>query len=141
MGVVLNMVSPKSLANLKAHQFKKGQKANPLGAGAHNKELKALRKLTVKEYREVIELALTSNLAALKALAADPETTALQAGIAVALGKAIQRGDWGVINSIAERLVGKLPDKLDVTGVAAAPATTVIFNIPDNGRNPKSGDS
>ena len=95
-------------------QFKKGQSGNPEGGRAHNPAIKALKNLTVETYREVIELVLTGNLAQLKAMAEHPETSALQVGIATAFMKAIQSGDYSVIERIAERIVGKIPDELNV---------------------------
>jgi hypothetical protein len=105
--------SPKQLANLKP--IKKGEVRNPLGGKTQNPALRALRKLTIKEYSEVIELALTSNVAALKDIIKHPETSAIQVGVAMALIKAINAGDWTIIEAIAARIVGKLPDRLEVT--------------------------
>jgi hypothetical protein len=95
-------------------KFKKGVSGNPEGSRAHNPAIRALKKLTIEIYREVIELAMTSNLAALKEVAEHPDTPAVQVGVAVALMKAIREGDYGVIERIAERIVGKIPDELNV---------------------------
>lgn len=95
-------------------RFKKGQSGNPLGGRAHSPATKALRKLTIDTYREVIELVLTSNLSALKALVENPKTSAVQVGVATAFLKAIKNGDYAVIERIAERIVGKIPDELNV---------------------------
>ena len=98
--------------------WKKGQPSpNPLGGKLSNPAVRALKNLTVEIYREVIELALTSNIAALKAIAENPDTPAVQVGVAVALVKAIQKGDWNIVNAIAERIVGKIPDKIEHTGL------------------------
>lgn len=118
----------------KEHRIKKGQVLNPEGGRSGNPALRALRKLTVETYREVIELALSSNIAALKKVAEDPNTAAVQVGVAVALIKAIQKGDWTVINAIAERIVGKIPDKLEVKGEVGP---RIIVTLPSNGREVK----
>lgn len=104
--------NPKSLANLKA--IKKGQVLNPLGAGAHNKALQALRKFGQKEYSDIIEYALTNNLRALQKVIKDPETPAIKVGVAKALLNAINFSDWNVINQIAERLVGRPAQKIEL---------------------------
>ncbi len=83
-------VNPKSLKNLKHVQ--KGQILNPEGGRAMNPLVKALRRLTLDSYREVIELALDSNVDALKALVANKETPAIQVGIATSLLRAISKG-------------------------------------------------
>lgn len=107
---------PKTTKHLKKHQFKKGKpSANPEGGRLHNPAIRALSKLTVETYREVIQIVLTGTLADLKAMAENPNTSALQVGIATAFMKAIQSGDYTVIERIAERIVGKIPDELKVT--------------------------
>jgi hypothetical protein len=107
---------PKSADHLKKHRFKKGAPSpNPLGAKLQDPAKRALRKLTIETYREVIELVLTGNLTELKALAEDPKTPAIQVGVATAFMKAIKNGDYDIIERIAERIVGKIPDELKVT--------------------------
>lgn len=96
-------------------KFKKGQSGNPNGGRAHSPAIRALKNLTVDTYREVIELVLTGNLAALKAMVEHPDTPAVQVGVATAFMKAIKNGDYGVIERIAERIVGKIPDVVQVT--------------------------
>lgn len=99
---------------LAKHTFKKGKSGNPEGARLHNPAIKALTKLTIESYREVIELVMTGNLTDLKEMAEHPKTSALQVGIATSFLKAIKDGDYGVIERIAERIIGKIPDELNV---------------------------
>ncbi len=106
---------PKTTKHLAKHQFKKGApSANPEGARKHNPAIIALGKLTVQTYREVIEVVLTGNLQSLKDMVDDPKTSALQVGIATAFIKAIKSGDYAVIERIAERIVGKIPDEINL---------------------------
>lgn len=100
------------LKNLKP--AKKGEIRNPEGGRTHNPLTKALKKLTIETYREVIELALTSNIKALKEIAEHPKTPAVQVGVAFALIGAVKKGDWEVLEKIASRIVGKIPDQLNV---------------------------
>lgn len=106
------MPTEKQLANLRP--IKKGEIRNKRGAGAHNEALKAFRRLTIDRYREVIEVGLSSDLAGLQAIIKDPKTPALQLGIATALVKSFQRGDINVLEQLASRIVGKIPDKLEI---------------------------
>lgn len=99
---------------MKAHQFKPGQSGNPKGRLPLNPIQKALRELTIKSYREVIEQVCTGNIDNLRAMIENPKTSALQVGVAKAFVKAINDGDYGVIERIAERIVGKIPDELNV---------------------------
>ncbi len=106
-------VSAKSLANLRPQ--KKGEKGhNPIGARAHNPALRALKKLTIETYREVIELALTSNRQALYELAEHPDTPAVQVGVARAMMKAIDHGDFSLVEQLAIRIVGKVPEVVNI---------------------------
>jgi len=107
----------RSTAHLKKHQFKKGApSANPNGGRAHNPVTKALRNLTIESYREVIELVLTGNLKDLKALAENPDTPVIKVGVATAIMTAITKGDADVIEKFVSRLVGKIPDEINVKG-------------------------
>jgi hypothetical protein len=98
-------------------RFKKGNKANPLGGNAHNPAVRAMKTLTLEVLREVIEVALTGTLADLKALAENPSTPAVQVGVATAIMKSIKSGDPTVLERFCERLVGKIPDKIEINSV------------------------
>lgn len=100
---------------MKAKQFKPGQSGNPKGRPPLNPIQRALKELTVESYRKVIETVCTGNLDNLKAMVEDPSVSALQVGVARAFLKAMQAGDYSVIERIAERIVGKIPDELTVT--------------------------
>lgn len=106
---------PKTAAHLKKHHFKKGVSGNPEGARIQNPIKRALKNLTLDTYREVIELVLTGNVDSLREMVANPKTPAIQVGVATAFMKAIKNGDYAVIERIAERIVGKIPDELKVT--------------------------
>ena len=95
--------------------FRPGQSGNPKGRPKLTPEQRELRKLTIETYKEVIELVLTGNLKELKEMAEDPSTPAIQVGIAMSFMKAIKAGDYTVIERIAERIVGKIPDLVHVT--------------------------
>lgn len=95
-------------------RFKKGKSGNPEGGRKHNPAIKALKNITIESYREVIEIVMTGSLADLKEMAEDPKTSALQVGVATSFLKAIKTGDYNVIEQIASRVIGKLPDEINV---------------------------
>lgn len=64
-------------------------------------------------------MALTGTVGELKALATDPKTPAIQVGIATAILQAIKVGDPSVLERFMERIIGKIPDKLEVTSVSS----------------------
>lgn len=97
--------------------YKKGQSGNPLGGKLHDPAKRALKQLTLQTYREVIELVLTGNVAALKAMVEHPDTPAIQVGVATSFMKAIKSGDYGIIERIAERIVGEIPKVVKIDSV------------------------
>lgn len=115
----------------KHSQFKPGKSGNPEGARKHNPIAKALKNLTIQSYREVIEAVCTGNVAFLQDMVNDPKTSALQVGVAAAVIKAIKVGDYATIERIAERIVGKIPDELNLnstnTNLNSAPIDPVLL--------------
>jgi hypothetical protein len=104
----------KSLKNLKP--IKPGEVKNPKGRPILSPEIKELRSLTIDVYREVIQIVMTGTLAELKVMAEDPKTAAFKVGIAVCVMKAIKEGDYATIERISERIIGKIPEVVTVTG-------------------------
>lgn len=93
-----------------------------------NNAIKALKNLTIDTYREVIELVLTGNIAALKEMAEHPDTPAIQVGIAAAFMKAIKTGDYTVIERIAERIIGKIPEVVNINSNTNLNATHTVID-------------
>lgn len=108
---------PRTTKHLESTKWKKGQSGNPLGAAKHDPAKRALKQLTLQTYREVIELVLTGNVAALKAMVEHPDTPAIQVGVATSFMKAIKSGDYGIIERIAERIVGEIPKVVKIDSV------------------------
>lgn len=96
-------------------KFPKGVSGNPKGRPPLSPQQKALRLLTISSYKEVIETALNGTVDDLKALAINPATPAIQVAVATSILRAIKDGDPSVIELFASRIVGKIPDKLEVT--------------------------
>jgi hypothetical protein len=106
---------PKPLpANARPHCFKKGQSGNPRGR-IPNTAIVALKNITIDTYREVIEIVLRQDISALKELTERTSgVSALQVGVARAFYKAMKTGDYEIIERIAERIVGKIPDQINL---------------------------
>lgn len=101
--------------------FGNGNRANPIGAGAHNKDLKRVRRLTQQEVSELGTLILDHNLAELTAIAKDPYACVLKVWFASIAVKAISRGDANALNAILDRIVGKPKEHIEVTGADGGP--------------------
>lgn len=119
------MANPNPKPPPKHSQFKKGQSGNPKGTKP-NPMVMALRELTVESYRKIIELVLTSDVQAIKAIAEDPKSTGLEVGISVAFLRAIKNGDYAVIERIAERIVGKIPDEIKIAPLSINQKVSII---------------
>jgi len=122
-------INPKSLKNLKP--LKKGQVLNPDGARTHNKALQEVRRLTKEELAEVGSLIIRHNIDELRAIAKNPKTTVLKAMCAALAIRVISRGDPSAYDALLNRLVGKVPEKINMTG-ATGPQVTIT--LPSNGR-------
>jgi hypothetical protein len=99
---------------VKPYQFKPGQSGNPSGRPKMDPKARVLKELTLQSYQKCIEAVCTGNIAALAAMADDPEVSALQAGIASSLARAIREGDYETVEKITQRIIGKIPDEINV---------------------------
>lgn len=70
------------------------------------------RQITRQLVNEVVATALSADIESLKQIVNDPQSPALKVGIAVSLLRAIQKGDWHVLELIVQRVVGKVPDEV-----------------------------
>lgn len=116
---------PRSTKHLDKTKFKKGHSGNPKGRPPLNPIQKALKNLTIDTYREVIELVLTGNVQALKDMVENPNTPAIQVGVATSFMKAIKSGDYAIIERIAERIVGKIPDVVNINSQSTSKVITI----------------
>lgn len=95
-------------------RFKTGQIANPRGAAAHDHIGREIKQLTLRDFREVVQAALTSDLTAIAAIANNPNESMLKVGVARALLRAVKRGDWKVLSAIVDRVIGKTPESVEL---------------------------
>lgn len=118
-------------------RFKPGQSGNPAGARAHNKELKALRRLTKEQVAEVAELLLHGNLKKLQSIIDAAKTdgkrnkSVLTTWFAAVAMKGIARGDMHALDVLLNRLIGKVKDEVEWSGNAGFSQVTI--SLPDNG--------
>lgn len=86
------------------NMFKPGQSGNP---GGQTKGAMRIKKLSKEQFAEVVDLIIQGNLEELKALAQNPKATVLKQYVAKAVDEGMKRGDWGMLNSLLDRLIGK----------------------------------
>ena len=107
-------MNPKSLKNLEKGKWKKGQSGNPIGAAAHNPELREVRALTHKEVAEIATMILQGNLDGLKAIKDDKQASALKVWFAAVAVKGITAGDFTALSALLDRILGKVPEQYKI---------------------------
>lgn len=123
----------KRMKNLKP--AKKGEVRNPNGARAHNGLKAQLKKLTTKELADMIELVMTKPVSELQKIAQNPQEISLKVGIASAMVRMINKGDFDTLERMLQRVVGKVKDEVDLNhnGIPATTSTVMHVYIPPNG--------
>jgi hypothetical protein len=100
--------SKASLDNLK--KFKKGQSGNPDGGRKHNPEMRKIKNLTQEELIEVGNMVIKGSTEEMRALVINPESNVLQAMVARVALRTISKGDPKALETLLCRLIGKVPD-------------------------------
>jgi hypothetical protein len=114
-------ISAKSLANLRP--VKKGEPSrNPLGARLHNPAMKAIKAAGNETFQQVFDVVLNGTMQDLKALIENPESTNLMVLTASAFVKAIEEKNFSMVERIADRVLGKPKETLNVTSTASVNA-------------------
>ena len=90
-------------------QFKKGNNANPKGAGAHNPITKTIKKLSNEQVAEVGTILLNGTKEDLQKITADPNSSILKLMVASVAAKAIRNGDSSAMQAIMDRIAGRIP--------------------------------
>lgn len=106
--------TPPKTDHLKPHQFKKGQVANPNGAGAHNPILRAIKKITQETYADILMVTMTGTGQDLEDIIKNPASSNFHKLVAKAFRTAIRDGDYSLAERFAERIIGKMPDNINV---------------------------
>lgn len=98
----------------KPYMFKKGQSGNPLGGQLHNPIIKAMKQMTEKALAETIEKIMISPKQDVKDMLEDPTLSLAQRIVIKSAIKAESDGSFHSLNTILERVLGKVPDKVEI---------------------------
>lgn len=132
-------LSPRSgVAPPKSGQFKPGNNANPLGAGAHNVLPKLFKRLTIAQLTDLGHLFFQGTLEDLKRKTEDPTTTAVEHLVIQCMKRAIKEGNTSSMNALFDRFVGRVRESLHVShsgSVNGDSVARVVVMLPDNGRS------
>ncbi len=102
--------------------FKKGKSGNPLGGKLHNPVRRAIKKLTQDQISEIGSFILSNNKEKLNEIVQDKDASILKVWICSIAGNAIKKGDASALNTLLDRIVGKVTDKIEVK----VPKPTII---------------
>lgn len=114
----------KSKGNVKnLKPFPKGKSGNPAGRPPDVLG-KAIRQLTASEFAELANLVIKRDLMSLQAIGKEQGASALKVWIAAGVVKAIQKGDLYTLDIFLNRVIGRVKEKIEVTGVDGGPLQT-----------------
>lgn len=97
-------------------QFKKGKSGNPSGRPKLPPDVQAARKLTNTQFIILVNKFLNMSREELKAAAENPNAPMLELIVAKIIERAIANGDQTRLGFILDRLIGKVPDKIEHSG-------------------------
>lgn len=98
-----------------ASQFKPGNKANPLGAKAHNLFTRSVRKLTNVALAEITEMVMSMSVEEVEEIIQSKTLTIAQKTILRASLDASEHGEIDKFNTIVSRSVGAIPTQVQIT--------------------------
>lgn len=96
--------------------FKPGESGNPAGQTPLPADIKEARKLNKQEIERVLNKFLHLPLEELAAFVQDKRSPVLESLVARILLEAIKRGDQVRLEWVFQRLVGKIEEKINMTG-------------------------
>lgn len=137
---------PNSLKAIEATKWKPGEVPNPTGIN-QDPRLKKIKKLTTEEVVEVGSFILSNNIVALQKIAddaitnPDSEHSALKVWIARVVVAGAKKGDAKALESVLDRLIGKVAQKMDLSGLGGENGPRIIIELPSNGRELDAGNT
>lgn len=93
--------------------FKKGQSGNPGGGRKLDPEVHALRALTTEQFKEIANLVLSGKRQEASDLVNDQNAPLFKRWLAKLADQGFSRGDQQTIEFFLNRLIGKVPDKIE----------------------------
>ncbi len=118
------------------HQFEPGHSGTNLPDKLSTIINRSLKGLTKKELLEAANLVIKGNINELIYLSRCEDASSLHVMLASVVKRVIQKGDMHALDTLLNRLVGKVKDEVEHTGNMNLPQ--VIVTLPDNGRGKAS---
>lgn len=101
--------------------WKPGESGNPAGGRKHNPEIRMLKRLTQEEFVDIGNMIISEDMASLTRIVKDDTETVLRRMVASVAKKVITTGDANTLDIFLNRLIGKVKDQVQVTGMGGGP--------------------
>lgn len=133
--------------------FPKGKSGNPAGRPKIHKEINRIRSLTLARYVELVNKYISMEPKEIEVAMKAPGISVLEIYIAKIIHKGIQGGDTQRLEFLLGRLIGKVPDKIQLSGLDGGPIkysnlsdeelkdrkAEIIKRLGDSGSKPRKG--
>jgi hypothetical protein len=111
------------------HKFKKGNNANPRGAGAHDPAKREFKKFTKEAYRNLIEAAFNKTIGEVESILDNEDSrkalSPMEFTILRSLIVGAKSGNPANAELFATRIIGKIPDQIKVESTNLSANATV----------------
>jgi hypothetical protein len=108
-------------SHLEKYKWKPGESGNPNGRPPLPDDVREVKKLTQSELEKVLNDCLLLTKEQLEKICNDSESTMLQLLVAGIIIKGVQNGDSARFEFLLNRLLGKMKDKIELTGPDGGP--------------------
>ena len=93
-----------------------------------------LKKLTPEEFTEITNFLIRGDIDELRTIAKDAKTSVIKAMVAAIAIKTISRGDMVSLDRLLDRIMGKVKERIEHTGIpSTTPTVQVLLTLPRNG--------
>lgn len=97
-------------------RFQKGQTGNPKGSSARARDMGSLTRLTNQVLADIGSDILHGTEGRLEAIVTDPDATVIKKWTAKLIIHSMIEGDAGVYNTLLNRIVGKVKERIEHSG-------------------------
>lgn len=101
---------------------------------AYRAEVRTIQHLSRKQLAMVGNMIIQGNVPLLKSIRKSRTAPALKVMMACIALRVIEKGDHHAFDALLNRLVGKVPDKIDLEGTMFGAGPRIVVNLPSNGR-------